>query len=429
MTSTIKPYKLEYTQWLQALQSFLNELLRPILPTDTERFRLLDNSAMTIWAKAFTHETFSPADNYEELEFLGDALLETVFSKYLMRRFPHLHKKEYSELKVAYMSKMRQAKMSQDMGFGDYVRVAGLDRVILNIDADVFESFFGALDTVSDSITPGWGYLNCYNMIIHLYNQVEISENLGEGSAKTQVIQMFVRFELPAPVEASYDGKAGIGVNISLTPRFVQMLTTAGYTIDTPLLVQTKAPKEADARTNAAKETVNTLEHLGLLQTKVERVFSTGKRGVDFTVSLKKENLDFLRENGIQITDPVIGRATGNTKKEADYSAYMNAQATLNKYGVNTQWASQVKRKRDFADPAIAKYAPAAMARSKSEGYSDIYFFIPRKTITDAGAVVVLVGIKPDGQQGPLGVTYTNDRSNSYREAKTQIISKYAEFR
>jgi dsRNA-specific ribonuclease len=429
MSAISDPHKLEYTQWLHALQSFLNGLLQPIIPTNEDRFRLLDESGMAIWAKAFTHETYSPTDNYEELEFLGDALLETVFSKYLMKRFPHLHKKEYTELKVAYMSKMRQAEMSRQMGLGTYVRVAGLDRASLNIDADAFESFFGALDTISDMVKPGWGYINCYNAILHLYNNVSISEDLGEGSTKTQVIQMFVRFELPAPVESSYDGKPGVNVNISLTPAFVQMLRSNGYEVTSPLFATSKAPKETDARTSAAKQAVDTLEILGLIETKADRVAATGRRGVEFTVSLKKEHLDFLQENGIQITDPVIGRAIGKTKKEADYTAYANAYATLGKYGINTQWASQVKRKRDFADPAIAKYVPAAVSRSKSEGYQDIYFFIPRKTVTDEGAVVELVGIRPDGHQQALEITYTNDRSNGYREAKTLIIRKYAEFR
>lgn len=428
--ASVEPHKLEYSQWLQALQLFLNDLLKPIIPVDAERFRILTPASMKIWADAFTHETFDPTNNYEDLEFFGDEILEYVFAKYLIARFPNLHKKEYTELKVSYMSKMRQASMSHQMGLGRYVRVAGLDRVILNIEADVFESIFGALETTSDLVQPGWGAINCYNLIIHLYGAIDISETgpLTEGASKTQVIQMFVRFELPAPVERSIDGKPGIDVSVSMTPLFNQILQTSGYNVPVTTLAHSKSPKEKDARNLSALQTIDTLEHLGLISRKVEKVYPTGRRGVEFTVSLTKDHLDFLRENSIDIKDPVIGRGFGNTKREADYNAYENAIATLASYGVTTQWAGKVKKERDFKDPAIARYVPAAMVRAKTEGYTEIYFSIPRKTIRDEGAAVLLTGVYPNGQAVTIDHIDTPDRSNSYREAKTYLIRKYAEF-
>ena len=344
-------------QWLQELQSFLNVLLTAIIKNANERYRYIDAAAMKIWVLAFTHETFSPSDNYEDLEFLGDAVLKAVFPKYLMKRLPHLHKGEYTELNVAYMSKIMQAKLARDMGLSNYIRVKGIDRAILNLETDVFESFFGALDTISDSITPGLGFANCYNMIVHIFSTVEIDETKGRGSAKTQTIQIFVRFDLPKPVEM-YD--------------------------------------------------------------------DSDKYNVKFSVSLTPEHINFLNSYGVNIRDRTIGRGEAPTKKEAEFEAYNQAlQLLANSYGITTEWAEEAKQVRDFSDPSISPFVQAADTRLKKEGFSTMYFFIPRKTVTPKGAVVQLVGVRPNGQHEVLSYTYTYDREDGYRSAKILVVQQY----
>ncbi len=107
---------IEVNQWLHRLQLFIDRLLEPIIKDRKARNRYLDEKAMAIWMIAFTHETVSMTDNYEELEFLGDAILKAVFPKYLMQRFPNLKKGDYTELNTAYMSKMMQARLSRELG-------------------------------------------------------------------------------------------------------------------------------------------------------------------------------------------------------------------------------------------------------------------------------------------------------------------------
>lgn len=256
---------IQTTQWLQRLQLFLNKLLEPIIPDQAQRNRYLEPRAMVIWARAFTHETVSPSDNYEDLEFLGDAMLKASFPKYLMRRLPHLHKGEYTELNVFYMSKLRQAELSRRLGFGEYILVTGIDRAILNLETDVFESFFGALDTISDMITPGLGFANCYNMIIHIFKDIEIDESKGRGSAKTQVIQIFVRFDLPKPVEiADETDRFNIKFSVRLQPEHIAFLRSYGVEIRDPLIGYGQAPTKADASSKAYAQALETLADHGI---------------------------------------------------------------------------------------------------------------------------------------------------------------------
>lgn len=349
----------ETTQWLQELRSFLDTLLERIIPDRTIRANLLTPDAMKVWSDCFTHETFSPSDNYEDHEYIGDADLKAVFPRYLRKRLPHLHKNEYTELYVQYMSKMRQAQLARMLGLDKFVRVKGINRVILNLGTDVFESFFGGLDAVSEMAYPGSGMNNCYNMIVSIFSTIKIDEKLSMGSAITQVEQIFVRFELPKPI---------IIIN------------------------------EKDHYPN-----------------------------IEASVKLTKPLLDFLAEYGVTTVPETIGHSISPTKKEAKTEAFRMALETLTKARITTSWAKEAKLDRDLAIPEVKENVPAAKARLKQEGFVGMNFVVPRKTTTTTGAVVQLVGVRPNGKLELLAFTYTPDRSGSYATAKAEIVRNYAQ--
>lgn len=191
-------------------QRFIFTLLAPIIPEPKDRVPYLGIEAMTIWVKALTHETVDNNFNYEELELIGDRMLEAVFTRYILRRFPFLKKSEMSEIKFFYMSKLYQAELSKQLGFGSFILGQDID-LNTNMLEDVFESFFGALVEVSDLVEEGRGYLNSYKMIEYLFNPIEIDPTRLHGKSKTQVRQLyFEKLGLGEPYESSYtlaDGK------------------------------------------------------------------------------------------------------------------------------------------------------------------------------------------------------------------------------
>lgn len=254
-----------HLQWLQSLQSFLNTLLTPILPKDEVRFKYLGPAQMAIWETAFTHETFSPSNNYEELEYLGDMVLKYVFPKYMMKRLPTLSKAEYTELNVVYMSKMYQARLAQEMGLSHFVRVKGLDRVILNIEGDVFESFMGALDSVTDTVVPGLGITNCMKMITHLFSTRELDVSRAKGSAKTQVIQMFVRFDQDKPTESSQENSDGtVSFQVSLSDDNLRFLHSYGVKIYGRVIGDATGATKKEAEVEAYESALRTLAERGI---------------------------------------------------------------------------------------------------------------------------------------------------------------------
>ena len=97
---------------------------------------------------AFTHTSYSnehDCDNYERLEFLGDAVLELIISDYLFNE-KYLEEGTMTKMRSSYVCEEACATYADDLGFGEYIRL-GSGEIEANetIMADVFESFIGAM--------------------------------------------------------------------------------------------------------------------------------------------------------------------------------------------------------------------------------------------------------------------------------------------
>jgi hypothetical protein len=97
----------------------------------------------------------------------------------------------------------------------------------------------------------------------------------------------------------------------------------------------------------------------------------------------------------------------------------------LNSYGITTDWATEIKRIRDFQDPEIAKYVPAATERMQKEKYVSMQFFVAKKTKNEAGAVVELLGKRESGHREVLAFVYVPDNQNAHN-VRIALIKHYA---
>lgn len=424
-----------YTELLRInnLKRFLENYLRTIIRQEDIPL-YVDENAMNVWVTAFTHETYDPSNNYENLEYLGDRVLKSVFPKYLMKRFPQLHKNDYTELDNIYMSKIKQSELATKMGLGEHLRYKGITGVILNLKTDVFESFFGALDTVSDAIAVGLGAVNSYNMIAHLFADLHIKVNARNGPAKTQVDQIFSRFDLPKPRTHTDTGKEFI---ISISPVLVTCLEKQGVNVQDVIIGQQTGSGKNNSKAELHEQAINAMKRYGLIT--IDEYKGNNRKGdkKNFSVELTNEHLNFLRNYGIILKKSVIGEGVANTKKEAEVIAYDNALETLSKLrskdvplGITRAWADAEKQNLDFRLPEVIQYVRNASEKASKEGFKSFYFFISRKTANNVGAVVQLVGVRPDEKNEVLSYYYTgNDNSgeskNNYQTAKALVLKQY----
>ena len=98
---------------------------------------------------ALTHSSYSNehnCDNYERLEYLGDAILESVTSEYLYLNTDY-SEGEMTKIRANYVCEKALATYSKKMGIDRYIRLGHGQINNLNdtIIADVFEAVAAAI--------------------------------------------------------------------------------------------------------------------------------------------------------------------------------------------------------------------------------------------------------------------------------------------
>ena len=105
---------------------------------------------------ALTHTSFANeqrirnCEDYERLEFLGDAVLEMVSSAFLYTRYPGAKEGEMTRLRASLVCEAALAYCAKDFGLSDFIRLgkgeeAGGGRAKESIISDVCEALIGAI--------------------------------------------------------------------------------------------------------------------------------------------------------------------------------------------------------------------------------------------------------------------------------------------
>lgn len=102
-----------------------------------------------LFEQALTHRSASGASN-ERLEFLGDAVLDTVVSEVVFRAFPNAPEGDLSRLRSYLVKDSALADLAVDLGLGDLLILGSGERKTgghrrASILADALEALFGAV--------------------------------------------------------------------------------------------------------------------------------------------------------------------------------------------------------------------------------------------------------------------------------------------
>jgi len=106
--------------------------------------------------QAFTHtsaidyETQSKVDSYERLEFLGDAVIEMIVTRFLFEQFPDAPEGELTQMRAKLVNRTTLASIARGLHFGQLLMLgkSGENDNLRNsssVLSDVYESFVGAL--------------------------------------------------------------------------------------------------------------------------------------------------------------------------------------------------------------------------------------------------------------------------------------------
>jgi ribonuclease III len=131
-------------------------------------------------------------DDYERLEFLGDAVVSVVVAKYLFERFPDENEGFLTKMRTKLVNGEMLGFLANKLGFGEFAIMSRhiedkcKGRTSQHILEDMFEAFVGAmfLDfneidnyNLLDNFYSGIGFQICEKFIIHVIEEfVDFSE-------------------------------------------------------------------------------------------------------------------------------------------------------------------------------------------------------------------------------------------------------------
>lgn len=101
------------------------------------------------WEKALTHESINYIENYEKLEFIGDASVNYSFTFYLRKLMNITELEKRNNLLSYYMSKNYQPTIARKIGLDKMVICRPEIKITDDILEDIFEAFFGAFELIS----------------------------------------------------------------------------------------------------------------------------------------------------------------------------------------------------------------------------------------------------------------------------------------
>lgn len=254
------------------LKDFIINLLSNIVPNAEDYVK---PQMMPIWNRAFISEIVNPSENYEEYEYLGDRVPKTTFALYMHHRYPHYTPQDITNIDMIVMAKKMQYDLSFELGLLKFINLPEHVKMPIGVGADVFESFQGALDQVSESIMTDLGNVNSYNLMCFIFNQNEIPVHFREGSAIMYVEQIFRRLRLPELIitvdKVVVHNKFQIRVTLTMDPQAVDFFNQRQMKVPTILASWTE-PVKNDAQRRAHEIAKEVLIKAGITDAFIENI-------------------------------------------------------------------------------------------------------------------------------------------------------------
>ena len=146
-------------------------------------------------------------DDYERLEFLGDAVVSVVVAKYLYERFPDENEGFLTKMRTKLVNGEMLGFLASKLGFGEFAIMSRhiedkcKGRTSQHILEDMFEGFVGAmfLDfneidnyNLLDNFYSGIGFQICEKFIMHVIEEhVDFSELILKQSNYKEMLNKY----------------------------------------------------------------------------------------------------------------------------------------------------------------------------------------------------------------------------------------------
>lgn len=159
-----------------------------------------------LYLKALRHRSLvaerklAATESYEQLEFIGDAVLDLIVSEIIFKRYPDAGEGLLTQLRSRLVKGEMLAQIGRDIRLmelielGDRVKNQGVENSE-SVLADAFEALVGA-------VYQDHGYDNCRDFVVRLYDRfVDYDEMISaRDNFKSMLLEAAQAKKMPAPI-------------------------------------------------------------------------------------------------------------------------------------------------------------------------------------------------------------------------------------
>ena len=109
--------------------------------------------------KALTHSSISKDNNYEQLEFLGDSIINYFTTVWLIKKYPKDTESNLSIKRAQIVNKKKLSSLSKSLRLYKFLKIEKKITISERIHCDIFESTIGAI-YIDSNINKVTGILN-----------------------------------------------------------------------------------------------------------------------------------------------------------------------------------------------------------------------------------------------------------------------------
>ena len=165
---------------------------------------------------ALTHSSFSnelklnKTDNYERLEFLGDAVLELAVSEFLYRSNPNMHEGNMTKTRASLVCEPTLAYCAKCFSLGEYLLLGKGEeqtggRLRDSIISDVFEAIIGAI-YLDGGFAPASDFIEKY-VLNDMEHKIEFTDSKTILQEYAQENGEKLTYELISEIGPAHDRK------------------------------------------------------------------------------------------------------------------------------------------------------------------------------------------------------------------------------
>jgi dsRNA-specific ribonuclease len=226
----------------------------PVVTSKEIKYWISRNNLSNMIKSAFTHESVDDRNNYEQLEFVGDGILNGETKCYIYNNFitPSGGIHSYSTLYNYLAGKtFRSEDLEDRLGLSKYLSIAHNGLLTDEVKDDLVEAFFGLTRYLFDiNILEGAGMKVIQRMVTKLLDSVDIMTLQNKIQSKKTILKETLDANYPKyGFGKLYDVTKSEGNKINVKVRAIdnnQIIEIEDFSTTT--ISQTKAEEEASER-------------------------------------------------------------------------------------------------------------------------------------------------------------------------------------